>query len=191
MAVSMENIGVAAKELVRKETEAVRESQVLQQDENKIAVEKEKVVPKEEYRSVSEDGDTLKVSKDGEELEDARVIAKEDKAEQRTARNNEEIRADEVKKEAIAKEEEAKRERAEYEQALKQAEQERKERQQEIREEAKEAEEKRSEIVAKNQNTNSNEKQQTTNNKENVQIEMVDKAMVDDINRRVKRANET
>lgn len=196
MAVSMENIGVAAQELVRKETEAVRESQVLQQDENKIAVEKEKVVPKEEYRSVSEDGDTLKVSKDGEELEDARVIAKEDKAEQRTARNNEEIRADEVKKEAdkkeaIAKEEEAKRERAEYEQALKQAEQERKERQQEIREEAKEAEEKRSEIVAKTQNTNSNEKQQTTNNKENVQIEMVDKAMVDDINRRVKRANET
>lgn len=194
MAVSMENIGVAAQELVRKETEAVRESQVLQQDENKIAVEK--VVPKEEYRSVSEDGDTLKVSKDGEELEDARVIAKEDKAEQRTARNNEEIRADEVKKEAdkkeaIAKEEEAKRERAEYEQALKQAEQERKERQQEIREEAKEAEEKRSEIVAKTQNTNSNEKQQTTNNKENVQIEMVDKAMVDDINRRVKRANET
>lgn len=196
MAVSMENIGVAAQELVRKETEAVRESQVLQQDENKIAVEKEKVVPKEEYRSVSEDGDTLKVSKDGEELEDARVIAKEDKAEQRTARNNEEIRADEVKKEAdkkeaIAKEEEAKRERAEYEQALKQAEQERKERQQEIREEAKEAEEKRSERVAKTQNTNSNEKQQTTNNKENVQIEMVDKAMVDDINRRVKRANET
>lgn len=196
MAVSMENIGVAAQELVRKETEAVRESQVLQQDENKIAVEKEKVVPKEEYRSVSEDGDTLKVSKDGEELEDARVIAKEDKAEQRTARNNEEIRADEVKKEAdkkeaIAKEEEAKRERAEYEQALKQAEQERKERQQEIREEAKEAEEKRSERVAENQNTNSNEKQQTTNNKENVQIEMVDKAMVDDINRRVKRANET
>lgn len=194
MAVSMENIGVAAQELVRKETEAVRESQVLQQDENKIAVEK--VVPKEEYRSVSEDGDTLKVSKDGEELEDARVIAKEDKAEQRTARNNEEIRADEVKKEAdkkeaIAKEEEAKRERAEYEQALKQAEQERKERQQEIREEAKEAEEKRSERVAKTQNTNSNEKQQTTNNKENVQIEMVDKAMVDDINRRVKRANET
>lgn len=196
MAVSMENIGVAAQELVRKETEAVRESQVLQQDENKIAVEKEKVVPKEEYRSVSEDGDTLKVSKDGEELEDARVIAKEDKAEQRTARNNEEIRADEVKKEAdkkeaIAKEEEAKRERAEYEQALKQAEQERKERQQEIREEAKEAEEKRSERVAQTQNTNSNEKQQTTNNKENVQIEMVDKAMVDDINRRVKRANET
>lgn len=196
MAVSMENIGVAAQELVRKETEAVRESQVLQQDENKIAVEKEKVVSQEEYRSVSEDGDTLKVSKDGEELEDARVIAKEDKAEQRIVRNNEEIRAEEVKKEAdrkeaIAKDEEAKRQRAEYEQALKEAEQERKERQQEIREAAKEAEEKRSERVAETQNTNSNEKQQTTNNKENVQIEMVDKAMVDDINRRIKRANET
>ena len=64
MAVSMENIGVAAGELVRKETEAVREERILQQDENKIAVEKEKVAPQEEHRSVSEDGDTLDVSKD-------------------------------------------------------------------------------------------------------------------------------
>lgn len=196
MAVSMENIGVAAQELVRKETEAAREAQILQQDENKIATEKEKVVPEEEHRSVSEDGDTLDVSKDGEELEDARVIAKDEKAEQRTVRNNEEIRAEEVKKEAdrkevIAKEQEAKRERAEYEQAVKEAEQQRKERQEELRKAEREAEEKHREKVAEAQKSAEKEKAGSDNNKENVQIEMVDKAMVDDINRRVKRANET
>jgi len=196
MAVSLENIGVAAGELVRKETEAAKEVQALQRDENRLAVEKEKVVPQEEHRSVSEDGDTLDVSKDGESLEEARVIAKEDKAEQKTARNNEEIRAEEVKKEAdrkeaISKEQEAKRERLEYEKAIREAEQQRKEKQQELREAEKEAEEKHKEQVSTSQKAASKKQKQTSEDKENVKIDMIDKTMVNDINRRVKRANET